>query len=174
MLWYNIFSAQRNCYEKKVKWREIGCDNIKIIIEELAENCEEEIIIRSNNIDERILKLIYSIKAERDKLTCYEDGGIRMIEPKQVYYFEAVDNRVFAYCEKRVFEIKKKLYELERQFENTDFIRVSKSVIVNLTKIQRLTPAFNSRFEALLKNGEKIIISRQYVPDIKKKLGIGG
>lgn len=97
-----------------------------------------------------------------------------MIEPKQVYYFEAVDNRVFAYCEKWVFEIKKKLYELERQFENTDFIRVSKSVIVNLTKIQRLTPAFNSRFEALLKNGEKIIISRQYVPDMKKKLGIGG
>ena len=97
-----------------------------------------------------------------------------MIEPRQIYYFEAVDSSIFAYCEKQFYEIKQKLYELEKQFENTDFIRVSKSVIVNLSKIQKLTPAFNSRFEALLKNGEKIIISRQYVPDMKKKLGIGG
>lgn len=140
----------------------------------MPDDREEEIIIRSNNIDERILKLIYSIKSGRDKLTCYEEGSIRLIEPKSVFYFEAVDNKVFVYCESKVFEIRQKLYEIEQQFENSDFIRVSKSVIVNLGKIQKLTPTFNSRFEALLKNGEKIIISRQYVPEMKKKLGIGG
>ena len=140
----------------------------------MPDDREEEIIIRSNNIDERILKLIYSIKSGRDKLTCYEEGSIRLIEPKSVFYFEAVDNKVFVCCESKVFEIRQKLYEIEQQFENSDFIRVSKSVIVNLGKIQKLTPTFNGRFEALLKNGEKIIISRQYVPEMKKKLGIGG
>ncbi|MGN0622578.1 MAG: LytTR family DNA-binding domain-containing protein [Oscillospiraceae bacterium] len=147
---------------------------IRIIIEDIPDDREEEIIIRSNNIDERILKLIYAIKSGRDKLTCYEEGSIRLIEPKSVFYFEAVDNKVFVYCESKVFEIRQKLYEIEQQFENSDFIRVSKSVIVNIGKIQKLTPTFNSRFEALLKNGEKIIISRQYVPEMKKKLGIGG
>lgn len=97
-----------------------------------------------------------------------------MVEPRSVYYFESVDDRVFVYCESKVYEIKRKLYELEQQFENTDFLRISKSVIVNLSKISKLTPGFNGRFEALLDNGERTMISRQYVPSLKKKLGLGG
>ena len=97
-----------------------------------------------------------------------------MIEPKSIYYFESVDDHVFVYCKFNVYEIKKKLYELQQQFENTDFLRISKSVIVTISNISKLTPSFNGRFEALLDNGEKTIISRQYVPELKKKLGIGG
>ena len=147
---------------------------IKIIIEELPEGAEEEIVIRCSSPDEEILKLIYALKSRRDKLPCLDEGSIVMVEPRSVYYFEAVDDRVFACCESRVYEIRKKLYELEQQFENTVFLRVSKSVIINLAKIKRLNPGFNGRLEALLDNGEKALISRQYVPSLKKKLGIGG
>lgn len=148
--------------------------SIKITVEELPAGAEEEIIIRCASPDEEILKLIYTLKARRDKLPCIEEGSIVMVEPRSVYYFESVDDRVFAYCESKVYEIRRKLYELEQQFENTDFLRISKSVIVNLSKVKRLTPGFNGRFEALLDNGERVIISRQYVPSLKKKLGIGG
>ena len=94
-----------------------------------------------------------------------------MLNPKEIYYFEAVDNKVFAYGEKEVYEMKAKLYELEEDFEGTDFFRASKSSIINLSQIKSLTPAFNGRFEALLYNKEKVIISRQYVSELKKKLG---
>lgn len=147
---------------------------IKITLEELPEGAEEEIVIRCAVPDEEILKLIYALRSRRDKLPCLEDGSIVMVEPRSVYYFEAVDDRVFAYCESKVYEIKRKLYELEQQFENTDFLRVSKSVIINLSKIKRITPEFSGRLEALLDNAEKVVISRQYVPALKKKLGIGG
>lgn len=120
------------------------------------------------------MKLIYTIKSGRDNLACYEDESIRLIEPKTVFYFEAVDSKVFAYCENKIYEVKLKLYEIEKRFENTNFIRISKSTIVNLAKIQKITPAFNGKFEALLKNGERTIISRQYAVNLKKKLGIGG
>ena len=46
------------------------------------------------------------------------------------------------------------------------------SGILNLDKIKSLSPAFGGRFEALLKNGEKTVISRQYVGVLKKKLGL--
>lgn len=52
------------------------------------------------------------------------------------------------------------------------FVRVSKSVILNVNKIKSLAPAFGGRYEALLKNGEKIIISRQYVSSLKEVLGV--
>lgn len=52
------------------------------------------------------------------------------------------------------------------------FFRASKSTIINISKIESVSPIFYGKFEALLQNGEKIFISRQYVPVFKKKLGL--
>lgn len=145
---------------------------MKIIIEDLKDGEEEEIIIRSNNIDDSILQMIYGIKMHTQKIVGLCNGRMTMIEPNDIFYFESVDSKTFIYCEKQVFESKMKLYEIESQYENTDFFRASKSIILNLLKIKNLSPAFNGRFEALLKNNEKVIISRQFVPVLKKKLGL--
>lgn len=145
---------------------------MKITIETPGQGEEDEIIIRCAAIDDSIMELIYAIKMGREKLTAYSDKGIVILTPKDIYYFESVDNKVFAYCQKEVFEVRKKLYELEKDYSKNDFLRISKSTIVNLSKISYLTPTFNGRFEAILKNGEKTIISRQYVSALKNQLGI--
>ena len=145
---------------------------MKIIIEDIKKDEEDEIIIRCNQLDEYILQMIYGIKMNQNKLVGTNNGQMQIIDPKDVFYFEAVDNKVFIYCEKQVYETKLKLYEIEEEYEKTDFFRASKSIILNLSKIKNLSPAFNGRFEALLKNKEKVIISRQFVPILKKKLGI--
>lgn len=144
---------------------------MKIIIEKPDDEKEDEIIIRCREIDEELLHMIYSFASGKNKLTAISaDKSLIRLSPKDIFYFEAVDNKVFAYYEKDVYEIHHKLYELEKMYENSDFLRISKSVIVNVPKISRLVPYFNSRLEAILENGESIIISRQYVPDLKKKL----
>lgn len=145
---------------------------MKITILDTAPGEEDEIIVKCSAVDERILKLLNSFKQGGMKLNGHRDGKIYMIDAKDVYYFESVDQRVFAYCKADVFEIKSKLYELEEELPVQDFLRSTKSTILNLNQIKNLTPAFNGRFEALLKNGEKIIISRQYVSSLKEKLGL--
>ena len=145
---------------------------MKITIVDRADNEEDEIIIRCRQVDEHILKLVYAMRAGQDKLTAVKDGAIVQIPPKEVFYFEAVDNKVFVYLEKAVYETKFKLYELEERFQATDFLRVSKSSILNLSKVKCLNPVFNGRFEATMKNGEKLVISRQYVPALKERLGL--
>ena len=45
-------------------------------------------------------------------------------------------------------------------------------MILNISKIRSVAPSVNGRFEAKLLNGESVIISRQYVPVLKKKLGM--
>lgn len=144
---------------------------MKITIEAPKPGEEDEIIVRCTDLDERILKLIQALRAE-DKLTGYIDDKIMKLSLKEIYYFEAVDNKVFSYTAKETYEVHKKLYEIEQAFEHTDFLRISKSVIVNVAKIAYVKPIFNGRFEAKLKNDEKVIVSRQYVADLKKKLGI--
>lgn len=145
---------------------------MKIIIETPEPGQEDEIIIRCASLDGQLLELIQALKSGRHRLSAYSDKGITMLELKDVYYFESVDNKVFAYCEKQVFEVRRKLYELEAELAGTDFLRISKSTIVDLSRIEHLTPSLSGRVEAKLKNGEKIMISRQYVGDLKKRLGV--
>jgi DNA-binding LytR/AlgR family response regulator len=145
---------------------------MKIKIENITDGCEPEIIIRCNELDESLLQLINTIKSNSKKLIGEADSKMYIIEAKDVFYFEAVDNRVFIYCREDVFETRKKLYQIEAEFENSNFFRASKSGVLNIGKIKSFSPAFSGRFEALLENGEKVIISRQYVPVLKEKLGL--
>ncbi len=145
---------------------------MKITIENIPDGSEPEIIIKCNELDESMLQLIHSLKSKPKKLVGTYDSQMLIIEPGDVYYFEAVDNKVFIYCKDKVLESKLKLYEIEAEYENSNFFRASKSTILNIDKIMSLKPAFSGRFEALLKNGEKVIISRQFVPVLRKKLGL--
>lgn len=144
---------------------------MKIIIEEPHENEEDSVTIRCRNISSDVLSLISRLK-QGEQLVGYDSDKIYRVSPNDIYYFEAVDNKVFIYCKERFFESKSKLYELEHSLSGTDFFRASKSTIVNLAKIKSLAPALSGRFEATLDNHEKLIISRQYVPELKKKLGV--
>lgn len=145
---------------------------MKIIIEQIGPEEEEQIVVRCRNLDDSIVALAKELKRRRDKLTVKDGERILQVDPSEVYYFEAVDNKVFLYTKEKVYETKWKLYELEEQFGYANFIRVSKSVIMNLSKVDSFHPDFNGRYEALMKNNERVLISRQYVPELKKRLGI--
>ena len=145
---------------------------MKITILNKAENEETEVIIKCDALDDNLVKLVNSLKCSSKKLPVYQDKEIAFINNSEIYYFEAVDQKVFVYCKSEVYEVKSKLYELLDTLPSSDFVRISKSVIVNLRKIKRISPALGGRFEALLFNNEILIISRQYVPDFKKSLGI--
>ncbi len=145
---------------------------MKITILDCADGEEEEVIVRCRQLDESLLKLLYTLKAGKDKITVSKEEKIYQLPLSQVYYFEAVDGHVFAYVEKNVYDTKFRLYELEERLRQTDFFRASKSTIINLSKVRNIGPDFNGRFEVYMKNGEQLIVSRQYVPELKKKLGL--
>lgn len=145
---------------------------MKIIIEEPEGQEEDSIIIRCRELSDDMMKMIYGLKNRNQRIPAAGNGSITMVAPEEVYYFETVDNRVFLYTETEVYETKMKLYEIEEQYPETDFFRASKSTILNLSRIKHLTPAFSGRFEAVLQNGERLIISRQYVGKLKEKLGV--
>lgn len=145
---------------------------MRVSIEEISREQDEEIIIRCHEVNDDILRLLNRLKTEKAGLLGYDEDNIHRLKTADVYYFEAVDNKVFIYCKDKVFESKQKLYELEEICEGKKFFRASKSVIINLTKISSVRPSLSGRFEAKLDNGEIIAVSRQYVPVLKKMLGL--
>ncbi len=106
-------------------------------------------------------------------LTGSSEEKIYQFNLTDVLYFGAFGEQVFAYTKTKSYEIKTRLYELERTYADKHFIRCSKSFVINLMKLECISPALNGRFTAYMKNGEKILISRQYVPEIKRVV-LGG
>lgn len=145
---------------------------IKIFIDVIEHTEEEEIRIRCHQVDEEINELVNKIKTETFMILGYHGDKISRIKISDIYYFEAVDGKVFAYCKNNVHEVKQKLYELEELCKEKHCFRASKSTILNIAKITSVHPSISGRYQALLDNGEKVVISRQYVRILKDMLGL--
>lgn len=133
---------------------------------------ESLIDITYNIFDRKIQKIIDVVETSRVQL----EGKIKdheyVIDSFDVCYIENVDNCSFLYTESEVFENKEKLYALENKLKNTSFVRISKSVLLNMDYLESVRPLTNYRLEASLTNKEKLVINRHYVKEIKKYLNI--
>lgn len=89
----------------------------------------------------------------------------------QIYYVESVDKKTFVYTKDECYQTKKRLYELEEEL-NINFLRCSKAMIVNIRKIKSVKSEIYGRMNARLLNGETVVISRSYVKELKKRLGL--
>ena len=143
---------------------------MKLTVEEDEKLTETEITIKCKKKDEKIKKLIEMIGTYYINVNGKKDGENYRLSLDDIYYFEAVENRVFAYVKKDVYEVNYKIVELEEVLKNTSFIRISRTVILNILKIERVSTLVNGRILANLDNGEKIIITRLYAKEFKRKL----
>ncbi len=136
----------------------------------IPENEPETVEIRYHWITDEIQEIVSFVKSRQGQLSATRDGKRYEVPVVDLFYAESVDDRVFLYTAADSYEIRAKLYELEELLKKKSFLRISKSMIVNLMKIASVRPAMNGRFTAKLKNGEEIIISRKYVPALKQAL----
>ena len=145
---------------------------MKVTIEKNEKYKEPEIIVRCDEIDGTLQDIISCIGIAGKNIIGQLEGETFFIPLQEVFYFESVDNSVFIYTQEQVFKSTAKLYLLEEQLAETYFARISKNTILNLSKLQSVRSVRNARLEGTLLNGEKTVISRQYVPGIKKHLGV--
>ena len=138
---------------------------IKIDAEE-----KEYIKIGCHKADERIDEIVQFIKTRQGSVEGFMDEKQYRLPVVDIFYIESVDDRTFIYLSGDCYESKRKLYEFEEVLSSRNFARISKSIIVNMMKITAIRPAMNGRFKCTLKNGEEVIISRKYVPEIKERL----
>ncbi len=143
---------------------------MEIRLLKIAKGQPEQIEIRCHEITEEVREIVIFVKSRQGQLTGVQAGKQYEIPVLDVCYIEAVDNKVFLYTQKQVYETRQKLYELEELLKEKYFLRVSKSLLLNLMKVKSIKPALNGRFLAILQSGEEIIISRKYVQELKNAL----
>jgi DNA-binding LytR/AlgR family response regulator len=132
---------------------------------------EIEILVQYHQETDELNHILAALDTINHTIIGIRDNKSFPLNPQDIYYFESVDDRVYAYTQSDAFEVKFKLYELENIFANTSFARISISVILNTRMILHFKSSLNGKMEARLKNEEMISISRSYVSQLKKTLG---
>ena len=145
---------------------------MKVTIDKNESYFDSEIIVKCKEIDDVLQDIISYIGIADKNMIGEVDGEMFFIPLNSIFYFESVDKIVYIYTDKQVYKSSAKLYILEEQLSDTYFARVSKTTILNLKKLNSIKAAKNAKLEGLLVNDEKILISRQYVVEIKKRLGV--
>ena len=145
---------------------------MKITIHEDPNISDTEISIVCPQMTEELRDMIANIGLIGHTFAGEKDGETFFIPVKDIFYFESVEGSIFFYTEKNTYKATARLYKIEECLQYLKFSRISKTVIVNLNKMKSIKQAEHSRLVATLINDEKIVVSRQYVPEIKKKLGV--
>ena len=132
-------------------------------------------------LKENYLEIHYSNmnKETQDIITYLESKNVlmgrnekesRLIKPSEIYYCEIVDRKCYAYLKEEIYNLEEGLAELTERYEMHGFVRISKSMVVNLYKVKQIEADFNMRTKLILLNEETIVMSRSYRDDFFRKL----
>ena len=139
-------------------------------IEKIGAGDREQVLIRCRAVTEEVREIEAFVKSRQGSLSGVRDERQYEVAIADLYYIESVDGKTFLYTKDQVYETPYRVYELESLLKANAFLRVSKSTLLNLMKIRAIRPALNGRFSAVLQSGEEVIISRNYVKDLKSAL----
>jgi len=131
---------------------------------------EDEVIVRYHDMTPEIERIYNFLKGEKTKLIGIRDNTRVILERDKIFYIESVDGKSFAYTEKDVFLLEYTLTQLVQILNEINFFRCSKSMILNIDKVQELKSKSSNRIDATMCNGEHIMISRTYASDFRKRL----
>ncbi len=147
---------------------------MKIIIQTDASVQETTLNIMCKEITPELERLVEALRLSDKKLSVKVNGEVHLIDLKSILYVETVERCTFIYTDDGAFESPLRLYELESMLAEHNFIRINKSTLLNMNKIESLKSDIDRRIRVTLKNGYRLIISRAYAEDFKAKLGVQG
>jgi len=144
---------------------------VRVRIAVIPESEEERADLRVHGVTREIELAASLLQGHKGSLVGSRAGRQYLLNPSDVYYFESVDGRTFAYTRDQVYELGMRLYELEAMLDER-FFRSSKSQIVNILMIESVRSEMNGRMMATLAGGDRLIVSRGDVKELKRRLGL--
>lgn len=131
---------------------------------------EDEILIKYKKMTPEIKKLVERLSENEIIIVGKKEGRQYRILPKDIYYFESVDEKLFAYTSTAEYQVLYTLGEVEEKLSSEGFFRCNKSFVVNINHIVSVKSEMGNRIDALMDNEEHVIISRRYAKTFREML----
>ena len=138
-----------------------------------SEYTEPLAVIYTAEITDEVTEAVKRLKETgSDIITGFPDERAEILSPDDIYRVYSENQKVLAVTEKGTFRLRMRLYQAEEKLSGRKFVRISNSEIINLNKTANFDLSFVGTIQVKLKNGDTTFVSRRYVSEIKKILGI--
>ena len=128
--------------------------------------------VKAPRLTQDIEKIISLMRMINMQIAVKQEDEIILLDTDKILYIEAVERNTFVYTKDASYESDLKLYQVEQELLEQNFIRISKQCILNLRKIKSLKADINRKIRVTLVNDEQIIVSRMYAEELRKRLGV--
>ena len=142
---------------------------MKLTINQIK-GAEPQVSVTYDEMTPEVERVIDLLKGNHLRLTGKSGDETVVISAATILYIESVDDKTFAYTSDKVIQLKYSLAALSEMLNDIRFFRCSKSMILNIDKIERLKSLPSNRIDATMKGGEHILITRTYATELRRRL----
>ena len=145
---------------------------MKVSIDISAEYKEPFAVIHTDKVTSEIQRVIDVLGSSETPITALQnEEDIVVLQPKDIFMVRVEDGDTIIYGARNQYRSRKRLYELAEQL-GKQFMQISKTTLINLSYMDSIEPGFSGTLLLRLKNGSKDYVSRKYLPEFKKYLGL--
>lgn len=122
---------------------------------------------QSGRPDSQLVQLLAELESQQssrplDRIAVKDAGRILLVKIKDVDWIQAADNYVELHAGKTTHLHRETLTALEARLSPDQFVRISRSVVVNIERIRELQPLFHGDYSVLLQDGTQLTLTRSY------------
>ena len=145
---------------------------MKVSVDISPEYNEPYAVIYTNAVTAEIQRMIDVFSASESPITALQnEEDIVILQPGEIYMVRVENGDTVIYGEKKKYRSRKRLYEIRQQL-GKQFMQIAKSTLINLSYMDSIEAGFSGAMLLKLKNGCKDYVSRTYLPEFKKYLGL--
>jgi two-component system LytT family response regulator len=130
-----------------------------------------------NRVSKRLLALLEERESQREISTGYltrlmikASGRVVLLKVGEIDFIEADGNYAKLHVGRKAHLLREKMHDLEGRLDPAKFVRIHRSVIVNLDRIKELHPHFNGDYIVVLEDGRQLRLSRTRRENLEARL----
>ena len=128
----------------------------------------------TSNLGQQLLAMLPDMRRReprQDRLVVKASGRVYFVRTADIDWCEAAGNYVCLHVGQQSHLVRDTMGHLETQLDTQQFVRIHRSTIVNVDRIQELRSSFNGEHVVLLRDGTRLTLSRGYRDALQTRLG---
>jgi hypothetical protein len=97
-----------------------------------------------------------------DRITLKVDDRHVLIDAATIDCIEVSDKVVIVQTAEQTYRVREPLNRIEQRLPSEQFVRIHRSVIVNIKRVKEIQPWFQGDYVLILKNGKRLMSGRAY------------
>lgn len=132
-----------------------------------------KVIVLTDKVTDEVNAIVSRLSEEAPRIIAgFRDDMLRIIDPDEIKRIYSSGGKVFAETADGEYTLRQRLYEMEERLDNSRFVRISNSEIINLQKVRCFDMNLVGTICVSFIDFGTTYVSRRYVTKIKKILGV--